>query len=83
VNETTLFWAKRTVSFKWKQRQTYVKVQISPQFVICSIESSIAILILKINSIASLLNSIVSLEVGRFFQIDPWSQICAIWPSIE
>jgi hypothetical protein len=45
---------------------------------ICSIESSIAILILKINSIASLSNSIAGLEVGRFFQIDPWSQIYAI-----
>jgi hypothetical protein len=83
VYETTLFWAKRAVLFKWKRRQTYVKVQISPQFMICSIESSIAILILKINSIASLSNSIAGLKVGRFFQIDPWSQICAIWPSIE
>jgi hypothetical protein len=42
VYETAPFWAKHAVSFKWKRRQTYVKVQISPQFVICSIESSIA-----------------------------------------
>jgi hypothetical protein len=49
------------------------EVQISPQFVICSIKSSIAILILKINSIASLPNSIAGLEVGRLFQIGLWS----------
>ena len=36
-----LFWPKRVVLFKWKRRQTYVKVQISPQFVIFSIESLI------------------------------------------
>jgi hypothetical protein len=54
------------------------EVQISPQFVICSIKSSIAILILKINSIASLPNSIVGLEVGRLFQIGLWSRISTI-----
>jgi len=36
-----------------------------------SIKSSIAILILKINSIISLPNSIVSLEVGHLFQMSP------------
>jgi hypothetical protein len=46
--------------------------------VICSIESSIAILILKIDSIASLPNSIAGLKVGHFFQIGPWSQISVI-----
>jgi len=44
------------------------EVQISPQFVICSIKSSIA----------SLPNSIVGLEVGRLFQIGPWSRISTI-----
>jgi len=34
---------------------------------------SIAILILKINSIASLSNSIAGPKDGRFFQIGPWS----------
>jgi hypothetical protein len=83
VHETVSFWAKRVILFKWKWRQTYVKVQISPQFWICSIESSIVILILKINSIASLPNSIVGLEVDLLFQIGPWSRISAIWPSIN
>jgi hypothetical protein len=65
------FWTKHVVSFKSKWRQKRVRVQISPQFVICSIKSSIAILILKINSIASLPKSIAGLEVGRLFQIGP------------
>ena len=39
VYEMAPFWAKRVVSSKWKWRQTYVKIQISPQFVICSIKS--------------------------------------------
>ena len=43
--------------------------QISPQCFICAIQSSINILILTINSIASLSNSIVSPEVGRLFSI--------------
>jgi hypothetical protein len=71
--ETTTFWTKRTVSFKRKRWQKHVKIHIGPQFVIYSIESSIAILIVKINSIASLQNSIASPEVGRFFHIGPWS----------
>jgi hypothetical protein len=54
------------------------KSKSSLQFVICSIKSSIAILILKINSIASLLNSIVSPEVGCLFHFSPWSLIYAI-----
>jgi hypothetical protein len=75
VDETTLFWTKCAISFKRKRKQKRVKVQISLQFMICSIKSSIAILILKINSIASLSNSIVSPEVVRHFQIGPWSLI--------
>jgi hypothetical protein len=78
VHETTPFWIKRVVSLKLKRRQTYVKVQISPQYAICSIESSIAILILKINSIISLPNSLASPQVGCLFQIGPWSRISAI-----
>jgi hypothetical protein len=74
----TPFWTKYIVSFKRKRRQKRVKVQISLQFVIYSIKSSISILILKINAIASLSNSIASPEVGRLFQIDPWSLIYAI-----
>jgi hypothetical protein len=77
VDETTLFWPKRAVSFKRKGKQKRVKVQINLQFVICSIKSSIAILILKINSIASLPNSIVGLEVVRHFQLGPWYMIYA------
>jgi hypothetical protein len=49
-----------------------------PQFVICSIKSSIAILILKINSIASLSNSIFGPEVGRLFHFSSWSLIYTI-----
>jgi hypothetical protein len=41
--------------------------------VIFSIESSIAIFIVKINSIATLPNSIASPEGGRFFHIGTWS----------
>jgi len=51
--------------------------------VICSIESSITILIVKINSITSLPNLIVDPEVDRIFQIGPWSQIYAIEPLID
>jgi hypothetical protein len=51
--------------------------------VICSIKSLIAILILRINSITSLPNSIAGLEVGRIFQFGPWSQIYVIGPSID
>jgi hypothetical protein len=50
----------------------HVNFQISPQFVFYSIKSSIAILILRINSIASLPNSIVGLEVGHPFHFSPW-----------
>jgi hypothetical protein len=68
-----MFWTKCVVSIKRKRRQKCVRVHIGPQFVICSIESAIAILIVKINSIASLPNSIAGPEVGRFFHIGPWS----------
>jgi hypothetical protein len=39
VDETTLFWTKHVVSFKRKWRKKCAKVQISPQFVMCSIKS--------------------------------------------
>jgi hypothetical protein len=51
----------------------FFRVQIGPQFVICSIASSIAILIVKINSITSLPNSNSGPEVGCLFHFDPWS----------
>jgi hypothetical protein len=78
LDKTTPFWTKRMISFKRKWCQKHVRVQISPQFVICSIKSLIAILILKINSIASLPNSIVSPEVGQHFRFSSWSLIYAI-----
>jgi hypothetical protein len=46
-------------------------------------QSSIEILILRINSIASLSNSNVSLKVGCLFYFDPWFWIYAFWPSID
>jgi len=46
-------------------------------------KSSITILILNINSIASLPNLIVDPEVGHLFHIDPWSRIYAIEPLID
>jgi hypothetical protein len=48
--------------------------QIS-QFSSCSIKPSIEILILRINSIASLLNSNVRLEVGRLFHFGLWLEV--------
>jgi hypothetical protein len=69
VDEMTLFWTKHAVSFKRKRQKKCVKVQISLQFVICSIKSSIAILILNINSIASLPNLILGPEVGPFSKL--------------
>jgi hypothetical protein len=78
VDEMTPFWTKHVISFKRKRRQKRVKVQIIHQFVICSIKSSIVFLILKINSIASLPNSIAGSEVDRLFQIGTWSLIYAI-----
>jgi hypothetical protein len=43
VDETTSFYPIHAVSFKRKWRQKRVRVQISPQFLICLIKSSIAI----------------------------------------
>jgi hypothetical protein len=83
THETASFWPKRAVSFKRKLAPKRVIFQISPQFMIYSIKSSIAILILKIKSITSLPNSIVDPEVGRLFHFGPWSLIYAIWPSID
>jgi hypothetical protein len=48
-----------------------VGFQISSQFVIYSTKSSIANLILRINSITSLPNSNVSSDVGRPFHFGP------------
>jgi hypothetical protein len=45
VDETASFCPKHVVSFKRKWRQGFVNLKICPQFVICSIKSSIAILI--------------------------------------
>jgi len=44
-----------------------VNFQISPQFFIYSIKSSIEILILRINSIASLPNRMSALKLATFF----------------
>jgi hypothetical protein len=41
------------------------------------------ILILRINSIASLQISVSAPIVGRVFHFDPWPLIYAIWPSID
>jgi len=63
----------QNASFHLKEKAAKcVRVHISPQFVICSIASLIAILIV-INSITSLSNSIAGLEVGCLFQIGHWS----------
>jgi hypothetical protein len=61
----------------------HVTFQISPQFVIYSIKSSIAILFSRINSIASLPNSNVSPEVGRLFHFGSSSWIYAISPLMN
>ena len=82
VYETTSFFTKCVISFKKKWHQKHVKVQIGPYFVICSIKSSIAILILRTNSTASSPKSDVSPKVGRSFHVDPWSWIYAIGPSL-
>jgi hypothetical protein len=83
MNETILFWTKCVVSFKKKRMPKHVNFQISPQFFICSIKYSIEILILIINSIASLPNSNISSKVGRLFHFDSWFWICVFWPSFD
>jgi len=55
-----------------KMTPKHVNSQINPQFLTYSIKSSIAILILRINSIASLPNSNINPEVGRLFHFSPW-----------
>jgi hypothetical protein len=60
-----------------------VYFQISSQFSIYSIKSTIVILILRIDLIASLLNSNVNPEVDRLFHFDPWFWIYAFWPLID
>ena len=56
-----------------KKAAKCVRVHIGPPFVICSIASLIAILIVKINSITSLPNLNNDPEVGRLFHFGPWS----------
>jgi hypothetical protein len=53
----------------WRQQ---INFQISPQFILCSFKSSNSILILRINSIASLPTSIVSPIVGHPFHFSHW-----------
>ena len=57
--------------------------KISPQFLVCSIKSSIEILILRINSIASLPNPNVSPEVNRLFHFGLWFWIYVFWLSVN
>jgi hypothetical protein len=81
VDETTPFCSKYVVSFKRKWHQDFVNLQISPQFVICSIKSSIAILIFlksiqlhpyQIQSQALKLATFFTLVLGfEFVQFDP------------
>jgi hypothetical protein len=63
-----------------KRRQTYVKVQISPQFVMFSIESLIENFD-QFNHIPAKIN--IGLEVGHLFHYGPWFLIYAIRPSID
>jgi hypothetical protein len=55
-----------------KMAPKHVNFQISPQFVLCSFKSSNAILILRINSIASLPTSIAGPKVGCLFHFSSW-----------
>jgi hypothetical protein len=90
--KTIPFWAsfffneqcmKRCCLISKKMTPKCVNFQISLQFFICSIKSSIAILILRRSSIAFLPKSDVSPKVGRLFHFGIWSWIYAIWPSID
>ena len=74
VHEMMLFWTKHAVSFKRKKTPKCVNFRISHSFLICSIKSSIAILILRISSIMSLPKSDVSSKVGHFFSFGHWSR---------
>jgi len=71
------------VSFKRKGRQKSVKspnqssiLNLFNQVLNCNFD-------FQINSIVSLLNSIIGPEVDRLFQIGPWFRIYAIRPSID
>ena len=62
----------KTLHFIYKEMASKcAKFQIHPPFYICSIKSSIAILILKINSIASLPNSIIGPKFICLFHFSP------------
>jgi len=78
VDETMQFCPKHVVSFKRKWRQDFVNFQINPQFVNCSIKSSVVIFILRIDSIASFPKSDISPKFGCLIQFDHWSWIYAI-----
>jgi hypothetical protein len=67
-------WTKHAVSFKRKKAPKCVNFRISHSFLICSIKSPIAILILRISSIMSLPKSDVSSKVGHFFSFGHWSR---------
>jgi hypothetical protein len=83
VGETTSFCTQHVVSIKRKRLQKSYNFQINPQLLICSIQSSIEILILRINSITSLPNSNASPKVGRLFHFSPWFWICVFWPTLD
>jgi hypothetical protein len=74
---------KRCYLISKKMTPKCVNFQMSLQFFICSIKSSIAILILRRSSIAFLPKSDVSPKVGRLFHFGIWSRIYAIWHSID
>jgi hypothetical protein len=69
---------KRCYLILKKMTPKCVNFQMSLQFFICSIKSSIAILILRRSSIAFLPKSDVSPKVGRLFHFGIWSRIYAI-----
>jgi hypothetical protein len=65
-------WFEQNALFLLKENGAKkVNFQISHQFVIYSIKSSIVIFILRINSIAFFLNSNVSPDVGCLFHFGP------------
>jgi hypothetical protein len=78
-----IFFTKCFVFIQKKKAPKRVYFQISSHFSIYWIKYSIEILILRINSIASLLNSNVSPEVGCLFHFSYWFWICAFWPFID
>jgi hypothetical protein len=80
-HETTLFYTKRTVSFKGGTNICFPNQSLIYPFVLLSPHN--VILILRINSIASLLISVSTPIVGRAFHFSPWPLIYAIGPPID